>query len=155
LITGDTSYIPITIIDGNSCDAVININNVDSTCLITGFTIRNGSFPKGGGIYCNNGGNARISYNIIRDNHSDVQIEYGGGGICCDYSDPIITNNIISYNEVYCGSYGGGIFCKNSNPNIKNNIISHNSACWGGGIGFYDSNPLIVNNLIYENDADP
>jgi parallel beta-helix repeat protein len=101
-----------------------------------------------------------------------------GGGIVCDYSHPIITNNTITGNEaplvgggIYCGysnptvtnntitgneatEYGGGIYCDQSNPVIDNNTISGNSANGvGGGILCYESNPAISNNMLTENSA--
>ncbi len=158
LTTGDTSYIPITIIDGDSSGYVLKLDGVDSNAAVTGFTIRNGYnfLGSGAGISCVYSGSPAISYNKIEDNNFNcVYYERGGGGIGCYYSSPIIENNTIINNTVNNFGWGGGIFCLFSSATIKNNIISDNLACWGGGIGFYDSNPIIINNLIYENDADP
>ena len=46
LITGDTSYISQTVIDGDTSGSVVEIFNIDSSAVLHGFTITNGS---GGG----------------------------------------------------------------------------------------------------------
>jgi hypothetical protein len=159
LTTSDTSYIPITIIDGDSSFIVLRLWGVDSGTAVIGFTIRNGRYTMhlgGAGISCIYSGNPVISHNIIEDNYfggaSDIR---GGGGIGCLHSEPVIEYNSIINNRVDGLGWGGGIFCHYSSATIKNNVIWGNLACWGGGIGFYNSDPIIVNNMIYDNDADP
>ncbi|UCC78963.1 MAG: right-handed parallel beta-helix repeat-containing protein [Candidatus Zixiibacteriota bacterium] len=161
LTTGDTSYIPVTIIDGDSAGNVIGITNGGPTTTVIGFTIQNGysyGFHTGAGIFCY--GNSIISNNIIKDNHFLALNDYkGGGGIACYGSTAVISNNIIINNVVtdsgnYYG-YGGGIFCFLHSSVIINNLIANNSASWGGGIGLYSSNPIIKNNIIWQNISDP
>ncbi len=76
-----------------------------------------------------------------------------GGGIFCDNSSLIISNNIIALNNAQ--DIGGGIFCDGASPKIVNNIILLNSAHnnYGGGIAFRDSDPIIVNNTVTENEG--
>ncbi len=161
LTTGDTSYIPITIIDGDSSGNVIGITNGGPTTTVIGFTIQNGyssGFHIGAGIFSY--GNSIISNNIIKDNHFHAINEYkGGGGIACVGSTTVISNNIIINNVVtddvnYFG-YGGGIFCFLHKSVIINNLIANNSASWGGGIGLYSSRSIIKNNIIWQKIADP
>ncbi len=123
LTTGNPEYIEETIIDGTSSGRVVWIGG-DSTTVIIGFTIQNGYSSEGAGIY--------------------------------SYGNAIISNNIIRYNESY-GYYelGGGIFCNYSNPIIRFNVIANNSACWGGGIALNNSSAIISNNIIRNNLADP
>jgi len=148
LLTGDTAYISITIIDGDSSGAVVTFeNDEDSSAVITGFTIRNGyTTERGGGINCNANLNPTISYNIITGNSAELS----GGGISCYNSRPIINNNTISGNST--NSSGGGIFCRNSTPLIINNIIIGNEAVnYGGGIECINANPTISSNTIAGN----
>lgn len=151
LTTGDTAYIPETIIDGDSSGSVVRIeNHEDSTSVITGFTIQNGYINSmGGGIECRFS-NPRIVRNIIKENYALTH----GGGISCSGRNPIIMNNVIIRNNA--GGNGCGIHCWNSNPVIANNLIVDNHAgAGGGGIGcFMTSGPVIINNTIARNLAD-
>ena len=180
LITGDTTYIAETIIDGDSAGSVVTFENAeDRTAIITGFTITNGLSQFGGGIYCDSS-SPSISNNIIYgnkawpddgggihcQNNSDPEIHcniisgnaahIGGGINCTENSDPVISDNIIKGDTAY---YVGGISCSgNSNAIILNNYISGNLStaieyAVGGGIGLGSSDPLIINNIIYGNRA--
>jgi len=129
LLTGDTTYILDTIIDGDSSGTVVTIeNDEDSTTAIIGFCIRNGYAYAGGGIYCENSG-PKISNNIIQEN-----IAHGLG--------PEMVG-------------GGGIYCLNANSEIIENKIMGNRACYGGGIYCESSDATIKFNYIASNDADP
>ena len=112
LITGDTSYIGQTIIDGDSSGSVITLESgEDSTTVIMGLSITNG-------LSANN-----------------------GGGICCMGSDPMIMYNNIYLNRISGAQSGGaGIYCVNSCSVICFNFIHDNCtrgvfpAERGGGI---------------------
>jgi len=55
LTTQDTSYISSTMIDGNQSGLVVTfMNREDTSAVLTGFTIQNGSAGHGGGIRCVN-----------------------------------------------------------------------------------------------------
>ena len=155
LISGDTSYISSTIIDGNSAGSVIRSDNAyDTTAAIIGFTIQNGYNQAGGGILCG-ASTPTIMNNFITQN---TAIDYGGGIFCFLYSDALIRNNVISRNIVPAEepTSGGGIHCYHSDPEISHNHIIENEACWGGGIGADEySTPVISNNVIARNTADP
>jgi len=132
LTTQDTSYISLTVIDGNQNGSVVTFeNSEDSTAVLTGFTITNGSSDYGGGIFCS-WSHSRIVNCIIISN-SAVR----GGGISCDNSSPIIENCSISNNSA---SYGGGIYCYYSSPRISYSIMSNNST---GAVLLYTSSPEI------------
>ena len=138
-----------TIIDAAGALRCITIDYaMDSTTVISGFTICNGNMTNGAGISCV-GTSPRIINNLIVNNST-------GGGIWIDSGDPIITDNIISHNT---GADGGGIYCKLfSNPRIANNIIEYNSATAGygsgGGICTIDAQPIIESNTIRHNTAE-
>jgi len=173
LTTGDTAYISETIIDGNSAGSVVKfMAGEDSTAVLAGFTITNGSAANGGGIFCDSS-EPSIFYNNIINNFADssgagiylkqnanahirgnyiyqnsVSFE-NGGGIYCKLSNPEIMGNIISENFSGSDGTGGGICCVNrGNPWIQNNVVINNAS---GGIYCEFSNPEIVNNTISGN----
>ncbi|UCC78256.1 MAG: T9SS type A sorting domain-containing protein [Candidatus Zixiibacteriota bacterium] len=177
LITGDTTYIPSTIIDGGGYGSVVTIENgEDSTAVLTGFTLRNGWWGSGGGVHCYDS-SPKILNNIITGNGSLMY----GGGIYCVESNAVICGNIIAGNITNSGghgggihilgvdvtpfignnfiyansaSYGAGIFCAHADPLIAGNIIAEDTAFFsGGGVQFWNSEALFVNNVIYGNVA--
>ncbi len=144
-----------TIINGSGVNRVIKLDTgVDTTTIITGFTITNGYDQLGAGIRCINNSSPTITQNIVTQNTAYGPAYGLGGGIgVFSNSSPIIKENLITYNSA--DSVGGGIACTdNSNPQILNNIIKHNEADFGGGIHCYvNSNPEINGNTIDSNKA--
>lgn len=149
LITGDTTYISETIIDGNHVDTVVKFWS-EEAATITGFTIRNGYGEYGGGISCRYS-DPLITHNIITRN---LTSESGGGIFCWSGSNPIITNNIISNNSA---PEGGGLWICYSHPALELNTIVHNNAINGGGIVFRNCDQYqslrVANNIIALNSA--
>ena len=146
--------------------------------VVNGFTIRNGSANKGGGIFCEDS-SPTVQNNNISGNSADSPGS-SGGGIYCYNSDSIITNNnisgnsavnsgggikclwrspVITYNTITlnsAGGSGGGIYCDHSSATLTNNTIIENSSAGGSGGGgiFCDySFPIITNNTIEGNSA--
>ncbi len=147
LTTQDTSYISTTIIDGNSSGSVITFDNgEDSTAVLCGFTITNGSATNGGGIYC-----AHSSPSLDNITITGNSVDYGGGGIYCGASNPSLDNITISGNSA--SNTGGGIYCEFSSPSLENVTITGNSTDYGGGISCYGSNPSLENVTISDNSA--
>jgi len=107
------SFIHQTIIDGNQNGSVVTFESgEDTTAILCGFTIQNGS-----GTY------------------NDFLIM--GGGILIVNSQASINNCIIT-NNISQG--GAGICLYNSTVNIAgSNIINNHCTFWGGGIGLYNS----------------
>jgi len=116
----------------------------------------------GGGIGCNNS-SPIINNCTILDN---ICTQKGGAGIgCTNYSNPTITNSLISENGDYYvdpatgnrqyARGSGGIGLSTSSPTIKNCIITDNiGGSRGGGIGFLiESSPVIINTTIANNYA--
>jgi hypothetical protein len=169
-----------TIIDGDSIGDVIRIDscpNVDTTTVIDGFTIRNGS--PNSGIFCNafdDGSSPKIANNFITANVCGIScgfaspaiigntIIYNGSGIDLYVSEALIVDNIISMND--WSGIAGYIFA----PTILGNDISQNSACgldgWyaspnisyttfsqnaSHGLSFGDGSPIIDHCVIAEN----
>ena len=109
MITGDSLYITITIIDGGDSGTVVDIRDGNSTPLpnnfieLNGFTIRNGNVsdnsPWGGGIFIS------MSYNVedivflknLNIINNKKQLPYnssysGGGGISISSSKVFMSN---------------------------------------------------------------
>ena len=76
-----------------------------------------------------------------------------GGGIYCYFTDPTITDCIISENTAH--DRGGGVYFDESSPSISNCMISENSAdVYGGGIYCSQTDQTIANCTITGNSAD-
>jgi len=121
LMTGDTSYISQTIIDGDRNGSVIIFeNSEDSTAIIIGFTIQNGFDSGGGGIFCELASPC-IRNNLITGNEA---LSRGGGGILCNESNATINNNVITNNTADWD--GGGIICNDADLTISGNFFAYN-----------------------------
>ncbi|HEX2924569.1 MAG TPA: right-handed parallel beta-helix repeat-containing protein, partial [Chloroflexota bacterium] len=143
-----------TILDGNRGGSVVTSpSGATGTTQIDGFTIRGGSATLVSGDHVGGGiycnsSSPMITNNIITGNSAD-----DGSGIYCYSSSPTIANNTISGNSA---SYdGGGICCGGSScATIIDNTISRNSASYSGGaIYCSSSSPMITNNTITSNSA--
>jgi len=96
--------------------------------------------------------NPEVKFCTIKNN----TVLLGGGGIVCfNHSDPLISYCRIFNNSTVKGR-GGGIYCLNySNPEIVNCKITGNRAGHGGGLSCSNySSPLIENCYIEGNIAD-
>jgi len=169
----DPAVVATTIIDGNQAGSVVTFSgDEDETCLLSGFTICNGSAEQGAAIYgggWDNATHAALEDNVITANSATGFYGRGGGVAYCDGP---IHNNIISYNSA--GNDGGGlsrcggairknIIRRNSSGNhggglagchgtIQGNTITGNSAEYGGG-GLSVCDASIQNNHISGNEA--
>jgi hypothetical protein len=172
----DTATVAATIIDGNSSGSVITLAGIeDASCVIEGFTIRNGYAPLGGGIRCN-WADATIRHNVITSNTAfgvyptgigggifevggDVLFnhitsntaQYRGGGLASS-DGGTVRGNLIEFNQVVAppgpnSSIGGGV---DGARNVIGNIIRYNSAAYGGGVAFTFH---VTGNLITDNTA--
>jgi hypothetical protein len=78
-----------------------------------------------------------------------------GGGIYIANSSPMITDNVITYNDAYQpDGLGGGIYCYNSDARIVGNTISNNFGWQGAGIYCNLGAPVIENNTLSGNYAE-
>jgi hypothetical protein len=157
----DWTVVKETVIDGNKAGSVVQFAGTeDATCILSGFTIRNGTGTldqgetgmvlSGGGIM---GG--VFTFNSPSSNHATIQNSIisgnsadNGGGVYFCFG--LIRNNIIIGNwslnrsDDHCG--GGIGFC---NGTVENNLIAGNSAGCGGAISF--SNVDFRNNVVVGN----
>jgi len=113
ITTQADSFIHKTIIDGNHSGSVVTFESgEDTTAVLCGFTIQNGSGTydlhniRGGGILSKNA-DPKISNCIIKNNKAD-----GGAGIHCRYSHIILENTTICHNHAYLA--GGGVYLRDS-----------------------------------------
>jgi hypothetical protein len=144
-----------TIIDGNNLESAVTFAGTeDETCILSGFTIRNGFdcnyvSRKGGGISGGSRWNhtrATIRNNTITRNHS----EGGGGGI--SYCDGLIEKNTITGNTSHYWQGGGGLyFC---NGLIRNNLITGNKGFGCEGVAGLKACCGIVQNCTISGNAD-
>jgi len=166
LTTQNENYITQTVIDGGSPIESVNAsvvtfeNNEDSTAILCGFSITNGSgnymqpyedtpdfwVYAGGGIFCANANPQFKNLKIYQNSVSDW-----GGGIFLTETNSYFENLTISNNSSHVG--GGIMNWINANTIFKNIEINNNSANNGGGIEIIESSPLLTNLNIYENHA--
>jgi len=117
----------VTVIDGQQQSSVVVFQSgEDFLSVLDGFTITNGK--------------------------ASEALHYGGGGIHCFNSSPMIINNVITKNTAAFAE-GGGIYCEKASPTVRNNTIHTNDATYGGGIFCDESSPAIFDNVITENTA--
>ncbi|NHZ86265.1 MAG: T9SS type A sorting domain-containing protein [Planctomycetia bacterium] len=159
LITGDTSYISQTVIDGDSLGTVVTFENQeDSTAILTGFTIQNGTgsfWPEsgqGGGITCINNSNPMLSYLFLQNN-----IAERGGGLHIRESHIKMSNCIIENNNAL---FGNGIYIHyNASLVLSNSILRKNTQIepdfsgYGGGIYASDTTNIIFINVKVDSNS--
>ncbi len=138
----------ISILDGQAKHSVVTARGgYGVVTAIDGFTITNGHYTVGGGLYLEYAA-PTIANNAITGNDASRT----GGGLYLYRSDPIIANNSITGN--FTDQDGGGLYLDESDPTMANNMISGNNALAGGGMYLYQSNPTIANNTVISNGAD-
>ena len=141
-------------IDGNQNGSVIRFNSptVDSTTLIRGFTLQNGSHTNGGGIYMNQSSPSIEHVTII--NNEAIN---NGGGLTLQNSNPSLTFVTLANNLSVYGA--GGIYCGyNSSPTITNVTVTGNSNIndnanqnFGGMYCETNAGPVLLNCSIWGN----
>ncbi len=143
----DSDVVEKTVIDGSQTASVVRFSGGENqTCVLSGFTIQNGSTnDKSGGGIC--GGPAGI-HTLATIHHNDITGNWGrdGGGLAS--CDGTIRANVISSNAA--GDDGGGLW--RCDGTVRNNTITANSARYGGG-GLYGCDAVIQDNTISGNSA--
>ena len=149
LMDGDTTHINNTIIDGSKPSdpdygsVVMFVSGEDTTSVLCGFTITNGSGVAtstgraGGGIFCYNSG-CMIVANKITNNSITGSSAYGGGLSTLPFISNAwvvlkknqITHNTVTANNVQAQGGGVSLFC---NAQIHSNLISYNTCITNTG----------------------
>ncbi|MBI5788712.1 MAG: HYR domain-containing protein, partial [Candidatus Schekmanbacteria bacterium] len=173
-IPGGTVRTPYgSIINGGGKGTVIKASNVNN-CILDGFTIKNGNYESGGGLFIQ-GGSLTISRNLIENNQAGVgggaylagfrgkfsrntvraNTASVGGGIYCSglRAEAVIERNDISGNNA--DNSGAGLYLSSSSGGVQNNTISNNTVPKGPGGAVYvaDFSGLFSNNLLHHNTA--
>ncbi len=146
IVSGDTSVISNTIIDGTSTGTVVTFESgEDTTAVLMGFTIQNGFSAidrKGGGIDIRNNAKPTLAYLLIRNNQS----QQGGGIYCAEGVNPRLENLIIVNNQAVNG--GGGYFNEAGNPRLHKIIATQNTATVSGGGFYFESATAILDSVF-------
>jgi parallel beta-helix repeat protein len=142
---------PTTTIDGGNLQTVLTMNGVPNTAVIKGFTFTHGNagpnwFNEGGGLLLNSSSPA-ITNNVFTGNSAGM-----GGGMALVNSNPTVSNNTITNNTVIAS--GGAIKCDFSSPLLLDDIIANNfsqgdSAGMNSFGGF--PGPTVINTLMTGN----
>lgn len=126
--------------------------------LITGNVIAaNWAYYSAVGIDVESGSTATISDNVIVGNVLGAD-GFGGGGIGCNHSSPMIKNNLIYSNssESTTKGSGGGISCWDSSPVIMNCTMVGNQVPFGRGGALYagyQSYPVVMDSIFWNNNG--
>jgi len=141
----------VTIIDatGLNTSVVTCVSGEGPGTVLEGFTITGGWRRWGlGGGVCCYFSSPTLTNCTITGNTAC----YGGGVYGCS-SNPTLTNCTITGNTADDGS-GGGVCCEsNSNATLTNCTITGNTAYGGGGVWGSSSNPTLTNCTITDNSA--
>jgi len=164
LCWGSTTEILSNVIQNNEANGGsgggVSISQGISTLVSVNEIVDNVAHEGGGGgiiIYLDQG-DTRLHRNLIAGNRA-LQC---GGGMCCRYSSPVITSNLIVENKVLeTGSWdtgGGGIYYVDSAPGprgyiINNTIVGNSTLDYGGGICVVDADVDIYNTILWDNEA--
>jgi hypothetical protein len=136
-----------TIIDCQGSDqAFVFQTGETQNTVVDGFSMINGNFQTGGGIYCQ-ASSPRIANCVIRNN----QGYYSGGIYCINYGSPTFVNCQILDNS---GTLGGGVRFAQSDGALINCVIAGNvSQNPGAGIkcDFGNTSPVIANCTVADN----
>lgn len=138
--------------------SVVRATNLDTTVVLDGVTISDGSsidnninYDSGAGMKINNSDisvrNTTIENNFVR---------FKGGGVIVEFSNPVFYRVKVINNKSY--GNGAGMFFYLSNPTINSCEILNNRILYqggGGGLAIVDSDPIISNSIIANNESGP
>ena len=145
----DLLIVESTIIDPNALARGFYIHSdEDSSCIISGLTIRNAyGNGVGGGIYCQDA-SPLIEKCLFIGNEAVVE----GGAVDCSNASPKIKNCLIIANNARYGGAVGAV--EDSSPEIVNCTILKNTALFtsGGLYCFSYSHAHVKNSIIRNNE---
>ncbi|MBN1391804.1 MAG: PQQ-binding-like beta-propeller repeat protein [Sedimentisphaerales bacterium] len=121
-------------------------NNEISNSVIDGFTIKNGSRSRGGGIYCQGSSPTIRSCRIIQNSTSTY-----GGGICSFTGSPLIAN--CEFDKNFASTHGGAIYFYQGSPVVNNCTFADNSeeGSPSGCVHCYGADVAMNNCILWDN----
>lgn len=125
----------------------------DSTSIVRGFTVRNGSADRGGAICCVASSPTLEDLVLTRNTARHWYSQHGGGGLyCTDGAAPLVRHVVFFKNEA---DRGGAIHCNGgSTPTITECTLADNAGLTRtGGIFCRSSSPVVRNTIIAWSDA--
>lgn len=143
----------VTVIDCEGADRGLYFHTgEDSTSLVSGFTVRNGSAARGGGVYC--GPASPVIEGCVFEHNTVVE---AGGGVYCVDSEATVRGCEFVGNTVTTpgfGHGGGGMQCNSCAPTVSSCDFIGNSASSGGGLYcVFGSSPTVTDCTFKENVA--
>lgn len=153
-LSGDSTIIDETIIDGEFEGRCVFIQYNDGLCYIKGFTIMHGIGGQGGGVFVHQGGAVLEDLKISENVNSPAYVQ-GGPGIYFTLSVGKIVDCEVFGNEG--NNQGGGVSIRNQsnvimeNVNIHDNIVLDLGHGKGGGLYCDINAELVVKNCFIHN----
>lgn len=143
----------VTVIDCEAADRGLYFHaGEESTSVVSGFTVRNGSAARGGGISCEAA--SPLIEDCVFEFNSATE---AGGGIYCFDAAPKVRRSEFRLNTVTTSGYGyggGGMQCNACSPVISSCEFNENSASSGGGLYcVFGANPTVQDCVFKENVA--
>ena len=132
------------------------IRNTDRVSITHCTFTNNYAYHSGGAVYLENA-NILVSNNHFVANRCGQTFEHFGygGGICSDWSEPLIRRNIFTLNS--STGIAGGLCVRYTDCTVSHNIFDNNFSALGGGFGILHIDTchyVISNNLIISNGAE-
>jgi len=134
LTTNEESYISGTVIDGNNASSAVSFTGgEDSTTVLCGFTVQNGSAIEGGGIRCEDA-QPTLKNLIVRNN----SVTMDGGGLAL-FGSSVVVQDVSFQGNI--AEVGAGVYCTDSDLSMFNVIVNGNtSISEGSGLQIHFSN---------------
>jgi hypothetical protein len=121
--------------------------SLDSRPVIIGCEITGNGASHGGGVYCQGASPVIRNSSITANTATDE-----GGGVACHHCDLQVENALVCGNVGWQWYGGGGIYCQASNPVVVNCTIAGNHHRRGGGVlSETNSNPVFRNCILWDN----
>jgi len=154
ILSGDIGTVGYN--DDNSRHVVFNnVNGLNATAILDGFTIADGR-ADGEGFYDGRGGGMhnRSSSPNIRNCTFLENRAISGCGMYNESASPTVTNCLFSSNSTLVFGTGGGMFnIDGASPMLSNCVFNGNTANTGGGLSNEGCSPTVVNCVFSGNTA--
>lgn len=141
------------VIDCEKASRALTLSGVDSTCAITGLTLRAGYAEGGGAVRIESNASPRFASCIFVNNEASA---YPGGGAITTYGAPVFTSCLLDSN--WAAIQGGGISANAGSLTLVGCVLRGNRAdyagyCVGGAVYALESQVVISGCTFAENFA--